>query len=60
MIKKLVQQALEQKARALTNRPIHEFENKWYFWDENWLDRIGPYESEYDADKALKNYADEL
>lgn len=41
--------------------PIHKNDNdKWYFWDEAWADEIGPYKSEEEARKKLKEYCDWL
>jgi len=31
-------------------------ETGWYFWDETWSDRNGPYETEKEALKQLKIY----
>lgn len=43
-----------------SSNPLHEFEGKWYFWDEVWQDRIGPYETKDEAKDALKIYAENL
>ena len=32
----------------------------WYFWDEHWINKIGPFSSEVEAYKALCKYAEEL
>ena len=37
-------------------RPIHEENGKWYFWDETWANKCGPYDSEEDAQIALDKY----
>jgi hypothetical protein len=34
--------------------------SKWYFWDETWVDAIGPYDSEEQARTALKEYCAQL
>jgi len=44
----------------MINNPIHEFEGEWYFWDENWLNRFGPYETKEEAQKACRYYAENL
>ena len=31
-------------------------DDKWYFWDETWATRYGPYDSETAARRALKYY----
>lgn len=32
----------------------------WYFWDETWANKIGPYESYEEANAALHAYIKEL
>ncbi len=36
--------------------PIHEKDGKWWFWNEIWSDRYGPYNSREEADARLKDY----
>lgn len=38
----------------------HQHEGKWWFWNETWSDRYGPYESKEEASKALFEYAKNL
>lgn len=43
--------------------PIHQrpsAENEWYFWDETWAYAHGPFNSEEECKKALKEYAESL
>lgn len=41
--------------------PIHkDLDGKWYFWDETWADRYGPYNTEEEANEALERYGDYL
>lgn len=40
--------------------PVHESEGNWWFWDETWAYRYGPYESREDAVAALRQYVKEL
>lgn len=49
-----VKSVKEQKVRT---NPVHEKDGKWYFWDETWSDRIGPYDSEQEANKKIRDYA---
>ncbi len=35
-------------------------DEKWYFWNEVWVDLIGPYETQEDARAALKKYCIEV
>jgi len=35
---------------------IHKYKNKWWFWDEAWSHRVGPYETREEAEKKLKVY----
>ncbi len=32
----------------------------WYFWDEHYIHRIGPFATEEDASAALKVYSESL
>ena len=41
--------------------PIHQNEfGNWYFYDEIWVDRIGPFKDESTARAALKDYFEYL
>jgi len=40
--------------------PVHQEKGKWYFWDEVWSDRLGPYATEQEARQALAEYCKEL
>jgi hypothetical protein len=40
--------------------PVHYFEGKWWFWDETWSERIGPYWTIGIANDALKDYCKSL
>ena len=35
-------------------------EGDWYFWDETWVDKVGPFNSEFEARKALEKYCKEV
>jgi len=39
--------------------PVHQDNNKWYFWDETWGNRYGPYDTETEARKLLAKYCKE-
>ena len=39
------------------NQPIHKCENSWYFWDETWAYRHGPYASKKECEIKLSKYA---
>ena len=41
-------------------RIIHKKRGRWYFWNETWRVRIGPYFSEREAREALVKYAKKL
>lgn len=42
-----------------TNPPIvHQHNDQWYFWEETYSERIGPYSTEIAANKALDHYCD--
>lgn len=40
--------------------PIHEHDGKWWFWDEVWANRVGPYNSRQEASEALDKYGASL
>lgn len=52
--------------RSDPRNPVHyvenddEYEDGWYFWDETWSYRHGPYYSSREALNHLKNYIDQL
>ena len=37
---------------------VHQHEGQWYFWEETYSQRIGPYSTEIAANKALDHYCD--
>lgn len=42
------------------NDPVHKEKDGWYFWDETWADRIGPYTTEEEAREQLEKYCGEF
>lgn len=45
----------------MTNDPVYQGpDGNWWFWDETWTDQRGPYDTEKDARKALREYATDL
>lgn len=40
--------------------PVHEDDEGWWFYDETWADRIGPFSTEGEARCHLGKYADFL
>ena len=38
--------------------PIHKVGGKWWFWDEIWVDRIGPWTTRKDAKLGIKLYCE--
>jgi len=45
------------KAVHLMPNPVHKEDDGWYFYDETWSDRFGPFPTEEDANKARVVYA---
>ena len=37
-----------------------KFTPGWYFWTETWADRIGPFETEAEAQAMAKKYGESL
>lgn len=44
----------------MSNNPVHEYEGQWYFWNEVWADRCGPFKTEEEANEKLLEYLDFL
>lgn len=42
--------------KSNTPEIVHEENGKWYFWDETWADRHGPYNSREEAQRNLNFY----
>ena len=40
--------------------PVHKDDNGWYFWDETWADKFGPYPTEELARETLAHYMEIL
>jgi hypothetical protein len=36
--------------------PIRQYKDGWYFWDEAWCDKYGPYKTKIEAQLALNKY----
>ena len=36
--------------------PVFKENNEWFFWDESWSNRIGPFKSKGKAEEELKKY----
>lgn len=47
-------------ATSCESDPVHEYEGKWWFWEETWSDRMGPYDSEEQARTELARYCKEV
>lgn len=45
---------------TLPNDPLHMHEGKWWFWDETWAERRGPYLTRTGAKHALEIYCREV
>jgi len=40
--------------------PVHEEDGQWYFWDETWMYRYGPFKTEIEAKTECRNYGNYL
>lgn len=40
--------------------PVHEEDGRWYFYEETWADRQGPFDSREEAAEACERYAREV
>lgn len=36
--------------------PVYEYQGLWWFWDETWANRYGPFYTKQDAQTALSEY----
>lgn len=43
-----------------SKNPIHFDNGKWWFWDETWSDRLGPFDTEEQTKEALRQYCEEV
>lgn len=50
----------EQSKKRLSKNPVHEHDGAWWFWDEVWFNRVGPYATEQEAKDAIAEYAAKL
>jgi|TARA_Y100000296_G_scaffold29135_1_gene33945 hypothetical protein len=50
----------ERGSLMMEKTPVHEHEGRWYFWDEVWANRHGPFKSEEEAAGQCKRYLDWL
>ncbi len=48
------------KDQLTASDPIHEESGSWYFWDETWGYRHGPYATREEATKELDRYCKEV
>jgi len=39
--------------------PVHKDSGKWYFWEETWAERQGPFDTEKEAIDACNKYCKE-
>jgi len=39
---------------------LHEENGKWYFWEETWAHRQGPFETREEAERQLDKYIHEV
>jgi ADP-ribose pyrophosphatase YjhB (NUDIX family) len=46
------------KGEGFAHDPVHVFFGEYYFWDETWADRFGPFETEEEARENLKVYCE--
>lgn len=45
---------------SISHKAVHQHDGKWWFWDETWADRLGPYPSYAIAAAAMWCYAHHL
>lgn len=50
----------EEMETPMNSDPIHQEGDNWYFWEETWADRSGPFKTKQEATKALQDYCKAL
>ena len=53
-------EALKEKINIIADsisKTRRKHKNKWYFWNETWSDRFGPFNTKEKAEKELDFYA---
>jgi hypothetical protein len=50
----------QEPLEGFAHNPIHQYQDRWWFWDEVWAHRVGPFETQEKAQEALKDYCDYL
>jgi hypothetical protein len=40
--------------------PVCQYKDGWYFWNEIWCDKYGPYETEEECRQELDEYCKEF
>jgi len=51
----LLDNATLEECESPDKDPVHS-ETLWFFWDESWANRHGPYKTRKDAEEALNRY----
>lgn len=49
-----------QLGKIISDNPVFYENNEWYFWDETWIEKYGPYDTEAEANSACVQYAETL
>jgi len=44
----------------ISPNPVFSKNNKWYFWDEVWVEKYGPFDTKEEAECACVKYAETL
>ena len=51
-----MEESINREGGIESPNPIHEEGGKWYFWDETWADRCGPFDTKEQAEAELGFY----
>ena len=55
-----VKAIVEALGHTMPNDPLHRHEEKWWFWDETWANRHGPYLTRTGAKAEFEKYCREV
>ena len=50
---------MDRNNKIFINSTVHEETGIWYFWDETWAHRYGPYATKKQAIEELQRYCDD-
>lgn len=59
-LEQISESSFEDDLLASDEKPIHYDKDGWWFWDEYWCDRYGPYKTKAKVEFKYKEYCKAL